>query len=117
MPIKMQQSFVRVADTSIARAAPKVTERHYGTKAHKDWAAEVIRRAGGKCQDPQHVDTGRPYRVVADHDKERKDAPELQLDPGNGICRCWPCHTRKTNAVRAERQRRQAGGAGRISGP
>jgi 5-methylcytosine-specific restriction protein A len=117
MALRMQRPLVRTADTSIARLAPKQTERHYGTAQHKAWAAEVIRRAGGRCQDPDHEETGKPYRVVADHVREVKDAPHLALDPRNGLARCWPCHTRKTNRERARRQAALPGGGGsRISG-
>ena len=101
--ITMLRPRVAALDMAIAPPPPKQTESHYGTPEHKAWAAEVIRRANGRCQDPAHQ--GRHGRLVADHIVERRDDPSRQLDPSNGMARCWACHTRKTNAERANRQR------------
>ncbi len=60
---------VSTLDTSLAPPPPKQTDPWYLTPEHQLWAEAVVRRDGGKCQDPQHVETGRPYRVVADHVK------------------------------------------------
>ncbi len=108
--LTMLQPRVSTLDTSLAPPPPKQTDPWYLQPEHKAWAAEVIRLAGGKCRDPAHVDTGKPYRVVADHDKERQDYPELAFVLSNGICRCWPCHTTKTNAERTRRHRGERGG-------
>lgn len=101
--ITMLRPRVAALDMAVAPPPPKQTESHYGTPEHKAWAAEVIRRAGGRCQDRAHQ--GRHGRLVADHIIERRDDPSRQLDPSNGMARCWACHTRKTNAERANRQR------------
>jgi 5-methylcytosine-specific restriction protein A len=103
--IAMLKPRVATLDTSLAPPPPKTADPWYLTPEHQAWSAEVIRRAGGKCQDPAHKDTGRPYRVVADHIKERRDRPDLALVVSNGLCRCWPCHTTKTNDERAKRHR------------
>jgi 5-methylcytosine-specific restriction protein A len=107
--LAMLQPRVPTLDTSLAPPPPKQTEAWYLTPEHKAWAAEVVRRAGGKCQDPEHVGRRDGQRCVADHIRERRDAPELALDLSNGMSRCWSCHTRKTNAERARRQRGEAG--------
>lgn len=103
--LAMMPSRVATIDTSIAQPPAKVREDYYGTPEHKAWAAAVIKRDGGICQDPQHKGPKQGLRCVADHIKERKDRPDLQLDVSNGLTRCWPCHTRKTLAERAKRGR------------
>lgn len=101
----MMPSRVATIDTSIAQPPAKVREDYYGTPAHKAWATAVKDRAGGKCQDPAHKGPRLVCKGVADHVLERRDRPDLQLDPGNGLYRCWSCHTRKTVAERARRSR------------
>ena len=81
---------------------PKTVEPYYSGKDYEAWKTAVIKRAGGRCQDPEC--RGSPSgRLYADHIKEVKDRPDLLLDVSNGIARCAPCHVRKTNE---ERQRR-----------
>ena len=101
--LTMLKPRVATLDTSLAPPPPKQTESYYGTPEHRAWADQVIRRANGRCQDPAH--RGRHGRLVADHIVERRDDPSRQLDPTNGMARCWSCHTRKTVAERAARQR------------
>jgi 5-methylcytosine-specific restriction protein A len=107
---------VAVLDTALAPPPPKQADPWYGTPEHKAWAEAVIKRAGGRCQDPECRTPG--LRVIADHIVEKKDGGNL-TDPNNGLARCWPCHTRKTNAARAARQRgeRHPGGGGQKSTP
>lgn len=93
---------VATLDTSLAPPPSKQADFHYGTPEHKAWAAEVIKRANGRCQDPQHK--GRHGRVIADHIVERRDGGD-PLALTNGRALCWSCHTRKTNVARALRQR------------
>jgi 5-methylcytosine-specific restriction protein A len=100
--LTMLKPRVATLDTSLAPAPPKQTEQHYGTPEHKAWAAEVIKRANGRCQDAQHK--GRHGRLVADHIVERRDGGD-PLALTNGRALCWSCHTRKTNAERALRHR------------
>lgn len=88
-------------------AAPKRADPELGTTAHKAWARDVKERAGWRCEDPDH-DTSRPrggpgVALYADHIVERHDAPHLALDRTNGMCRCAPCHGRKTAAERDRR--------------
>jgi len=102
--LAMLQPRIATLDTSLAAPPPKTTDSWYGTPEHKAWAAEVVNRADGKCQDPLHKGPRTGLRCVADHIIEKKDGGDL-LDVRNGLSRCWPCHTRKTNAERAKRQR------------
>jgi 5-methylcytosine-specific restriction protein A len=105
MPISMAKSRVPTSDTRRVKPPPKQTDPYYGSADHKRWAADVQQRAGGVCQDPEHEGPRLVCKGIADHIKERRDRPDLQLDPANGIYRCWPCHTRKTYAERARRMR------------
>ena len=92
--------FASVVRQTAAPPAPKVVEEHYGTAAHKAWAAQVVKRAGGRCQGKGCGRTG--VRLVADHIVERKDSgPDLDL--ANGQALCWSCHTTKTNEARFRR--------------
>lgn len=101
--IAMLKPRVAMLDTALAPPPPKTTDAWYGTPEHKAWAAEVIRRAAGRCQDRAHRG-GHGRRLVADHIVEKRDGGDL-LDPANGMARCWSCHTRKTNQQRALRHR------------
>lgn len=103
--LKMLKPRVAAADTRRVKPPPKQTDQHYGSADHKRWAADVRHRAGGVCQDPDHQGPRLVCKGIADHIKERRDRPDLQLDPANGLYRCWPCHARKTNAERARRMR------------
>src|SRR5689334_20358824 len=96
---------IPTADTRRTNPLPKQTDLYYGGAEHKRWAEDVKQRAGGVCQDPKHEGPRLVCNGVADHIKERRDRPDLQLDPTNGLYRCWPCHTRKTYAERAKRMR------------
>jgi len=85
------------------RPPAKQTDPFYHSPEYLAWRGKVIARAKGRCQDPEHEGDTATHRLVADHIKERRDAPHLELDPNNGMARCWPCHTRKTAAERAKR--------------
>lgn len=82
--------------------APKVTDPHYGTQAHKDWVKEVFKRAGGRCQWPGCTRSAPESRMFADHVVERKDGG-AELDPLNGRLLCGAHHTEKTAAERKKR--------------
>ena len=91
---------IAVADTRIARPPAKTADQHYRTADHRAWRAEVIRRAGGRCEAPE---CGRAEpRMFADHRVELRDGGAA-LDPDNGQCLCGSCHTRKTLAARSAR--------------
>src|SRR5215469_43804 len=88
-------------DIRSAKTPPKEADPHYLTPEHQAWRDEVIRRAGGRCQD---VRCKTPHRIgvrlFADHVVELKDGG-APLDLANGLARCGSCHTRKTAEARA----------------
>lgn len=90
--------------------APKQADADLGTAAHREWREEVKRRAGYRCEDPQHDSqwprSGPGVQLYADHIEERQDAPHRALDPLNGMCRCARCHGWKTADARVERHAR-----------
>jgi 5-methylcytosine-specific restriction protein A len=91
-------------DLRSVRAPKKTVDPYYNSPPHRAWRDEVIRRAGGRCQDPDH-DPSRPrsgIRLEADHIIERKDGGS-DLDPDNGLARCRRCHARKTERSRLAR--------------
>lgn len=70
---------------------------YYNKGRHKKWRADVIRRAGGLCQECKRygrVDKdGLPIvATVAHHIKHREDYPELQYVLSNGRALCESCH-------------------------
>lgn len=71
---------------------------HYGSRAHRQWSAEVVRRANGMCARCGAL--GR--RLIADHVREIRDGGD-RTDPRNGQALCSPCHGRKTAQERAKR--------------
>lgn len=91
-----------LTDTRSARPPPKQRAAHYGTAEHEAWRREVIRRAGGLCQGKGCGRHG--TRLFADHIVELKDGG-APYDAGNGQALCGSCHSRKTAAVRAARQK------------
>lgn len=98
---------VQPIDTRSALPPPKEADPFYATAAYRQWQAIVIERAQGCCQDPQCKHPHRRgIRLFADHVQERRDRPDLELDPANGLARCGSCHTRKTHEQRVARQRR-----------
>lgn len=99
----------RIAKADLRKVKPpaKTADPYYLTPEHRAWRDEVIRRAGGVCQDPAH-DGALPrsgVRLFADHIQELRDGG-APLDPGNGMARCGSCHTRKTAVERGRRARR-----------
>lgn len=75
----------------------------YSTPEYHRWRGIVLKRAAGHCQDPQHQGPNPwPGRLIPDHIKELKDGGG-PFDPANGMARCDPCHTRKTNDEREKR--------------
>lgn len=93
-------SKVVTLDIRSAKPAPKEVDPHYLTPEHQAWRAEVISRAGGRCQ---YLGCGRKeQRMFADHIKERSDGGE-PYDVRNGQCLCGSHHTLKTIRKRAER--------------
>ena len=83
-------------------SAPKEAAAHYQTPDHRAWAAEVIRRAGGRCQAPGCTKGAPEHRLFADHIAELRDGG-APLDPTNGQALCGAHHSAKTAAARAAR--------------
>ncbi|KAF0097830.1 MAG: HNH endonuclease [Rhodospirillaceae bacterium] len=104
--IGMLKPRLSTVDTRTVRPMAKVADPYYGTAEHKAWAGDVKQRAGGVCQDPEHKGERLVCKGIADHIEERRDRPDLQLDPGNGMYRCWSCHARKTYMARQARMER-----------
>lgn len=102
--ITMLKPKLRAMDTRVVMLPPKETDPYYGTADHKRWAADVKRRAGSMCQDLEHQGDRLADRGIADHVNERHDGG-ADLDPANGMWRCWSCHGRKTAEERAKRAR------------
>lgn len=96
--LKCLPSKLGAIGSRVQAPSKKVTDPHYGTQAHKDWAAEVIRRAGYQCEECGAKDV----RLYADHVKEIRDGG-APLDPANGCARCARCHGRKTADERKKR--------------
>lgn len=97
---------VGVLDTRIAHPAGKQRGEHYGSPAHKAWAAAVIGRAGGRCEWTDggvRCSKSRPlYRMYADHIVELNDGGE-EFEPSNGQCLCAEHHGLKTAQERVKR--------------
>ena len=89
-----------VADTRTARPAPKQADPFYRTAAWSDLRADLIRIRGARCEHCQRTGS----RLFADHIVELKDGGAA-LDPANLQLLCGACHTAKTSAARAARQR------------
>jgi 5-methylcytosine-specific restriction protein A len=91
-------------DPRRAKPPPKVADPHYLTPEHRAWRAEVIARAGGRCQWPGGCSKAAPrHRMFADHIVERKDGGAA-LDPANGQCLCGQHHSLKTAYESAKRR-------------
>lgn len=99
MALKNLSPQTRPLDTRVAEPLPKETESHYGTAAHKAWAAQVRKRANYRCESCRREASG----LYADHIKEIKDRPELALSLDNGQALCASCHTKKTIRTKADR--------------
>lgn len=87
---------------SRVRPMPKVADAHYLTPEHKAWAAEVFKRAGGRCQAPGCLKAAPEHRMFADHIVERKDGGAA-LALSNGQLLCGSHHSEKTAKARAAR--------------
>jgi 5-methylcytosine-specific restriction enzyme A len=98
---------VRAAPPRIATAAPRIAPTQkvrapvYGTRQHREWSAEIIRRSGGRCQGVGCTNSG--GRLYADHIRELKDGGDFSMT--NGVALCGSCHSKKTLAQRARRLR------------
>ena len=73
------------------------SDPYYHTKSHRVWREQVIRRAGGRCEECRRYgrtdkDGMPPAATVAHHIKPRETYPELQYDIRNGKALCEKCH-------------------------
>jgi 5-methylcytosine-specific restriction protein A len=94
-----------VLDVRTALPPPKVVDPFYLSPAWRSLIAEIISERGPLCEDPMCKRPSRfASRVYGDHIHELQDGG-APLDKSNILLRCGSCHTRKTLAVRAERQR------------
>jgi 5-methylcytosine-specific restriction protein A len=103
--LTMLRPRVETVDLRIAAPPAKVAASIYGTAEHAEWRRIVIKRAEGRCQALTCQAPGRrASRLFADHIVELRDGGD-PFDPANGQALCGACHTRKTAAARAARQR------------
>lgn len=105
--LRTLRPLVRTIDTRTTKLPPKVAEPYYLTPEHRAWRAQVLARAGGRCQavdryghrcskaEPEH-------RIFADHVIEIRDGGR-PLDLNNGQALCFSHHERKSAAERARR--------------
>jgi 5-methylcytosine-specific restriction enzyme A len=100
---------IRSYDTSTTRLPPKVKAVEYTTPQYRVWRAQVLARAGGRCEWIDHhghrCTKARPeHRMYADHIVELKDNGQ-PFDLNNGMCLCASHHEIKTVAARTRRLR------------
>jgi 5-methylcytosine-specific restriction endonuclease McrA len=98
--LRMLSSRIARHDTRTALPPVKQPDPHYSSRAHRNWRAAVIARAGHACQRCGR----RGGRLFADHVVELRDGGAA-LDVTNGQALCAACHTTKTVAARATRMR------------
>lgn len=110
MPLRMLRSPVRTLDTRTVRPPGKVMDAIYNTPEFIAWRAQVLERAGRRCEardrnghrcgktQPQH-------RLYADHVVELRDGGQ-PFDLSNGQCLCAVHHERKTFLARVARSKR-----------
>ena len=104
--LKLLAPRVRTVNTSTTPLPPKVKDHAYTTPQYRVWRAQVVARAGGRCE---AVDHGRrcskaspEHRMFADHIVEIRDGGAVH-DSTNGQCLCYSHHTIKTIEVRKKR--------------
>jgi 5-methylcytosine-specific restriction enzyme A len=100
----------RIAQADTRRLQPmpaNPVDPELNTANYKYWRAEVLRRAGYRCE---AVDNGLRCpraapraRLYADHIVERRDGGAL-FDPANGQALCGSHHVAKTARARAGRR-------------
>ena len=97
---------VRALDTRTSKLPPRQMDPIYSTPEFQAWRAQVVARAGGRCEAVDHghrCTKAKPeHRMYADHIVELRDGG-APFDLTNGWCLCASHHERKTIAVRAKR--------------
>jgi 5-methylcytosine-specific restriction enzyme A len=106
MSLRSLAPLVRTVDTRSIRPpspADKWKDPFYNSPQFRAWRAQVVARAGGRCEAMDHglrCNRAYPkYRMYADHITEIKDCGSL-FDPANGQCLCASHHTSKTFAAK-----------------
>jgi 5-methylcytosine-specific restriction protein A len=100
---------IGTADTRRVRPMPaNVVDPELRTRQHRAWRAEVLRRAGYRCEArDEHghrcTKTAPHCRLYADHVVERADGGAL-FDVSNGQALCGQHHVVKTVAARRARR-------------
>jgi len=103
--VRLLRPSVRTLDIRTASPARKKADPELLTPEHRAWRAQVIARAGYRCEwveDGKRCLTAAPLRLIADHITERKDGGSA-LDPANGQCLCVKHNTLKGLRARAQR--------------
>ena len=97
---------VRTTNTATTPLPPKVKDHAYTTPQYRVWRAQVVARAGGRCEAVDHghrCSRAEPeHRMYADHIVEIKDGGAVH-DSTNGQCLCYSHHTIKSIEVRKRR--------------
>jgi hypothetical protein len=108
MVLRSLAPLVSTLDTRTTKLPPKVKDEAYTTNQFRAWRAQVVARAGGRCE---AVDQGHrctkampEHRMYSDHIVELRDGGSL-LDLNNGQCLCASHHQIKTVAARTRRLR------------
>jgi hypothetical protein len=108
MVLRSLAPLVSTLDTHTTKLPPKVKDEAYTTNQFRAWRAQVVARAGGRCE---AVDQGHrctkampEHRMYSDHIVELRDGGSL-LDLNNGQCLCASHHQIKTVAARTRRLR------------
>jgi hypothetical protein len=103
--LRILRPALAVLDARTALPPPKVVDPFYLSPAWRSLVTEIVRERGSLCQDPLCKRANRlVHRIFGDHVVELQDGG-APLDKSNILLRCGACHTRKTLATRAERQR------------
>ena len=100
---------VQSLDMRIAAVPPKQSDAVYANALHRQWAAAVIERDGGRCQWARCEKAAPAHRMVADHIVEVRDGG-ARFDIANGQCMCVQHNTLKGVRARAARMARRPGG-------
>lgn len=109
--VKQLPALLQRLDIRNARSLPrpdKVADPFYSSPEFRRWRRAVMVRAHWQCESASHPPDrprrGNGIRLYADHIRERKDSPQLALDPDNGQCLCAVCHSAKTWAEKRRRE-------------
>ena len=104
--LKSLPPLVRTTNTSTVPLPPKVKDVVYTTPQYRVWRAQVVARAGGRCEAVDHGHrcsrAGPDYSMYADHIIEIRDGGSV-LDINNGQCLCYSHHSIKTFEVNKKR--------------